>query len=350
MKDWRKTLIGADQTLLTAIQIIEGTAAKSCVIVDADDRLLGMVTDGDIRRGILKGIHLDDPVSRIMSTKPLRATADESEATVRKAMHAAQIRQMPRVDQAGKVVGLAILDDQFGNRFKDHWAVLMAGGLGTRLRPLTEDIPKPMLKVGDKPLLETIIEGFHRHGFRNFYISVNYKADVVMNYFGDGAKFGVNIRYLSEKEELGTAGALGLIDERPNQPMVVMNGDVVTGVDFASLLDYHRDHGAKATMAVREYSMQIPFGVVRVDGHSFLDIEEKPIQRSFVNAGIYVIDPDALDFVQRDQRLDMPDLFRTMSGKSWPLSVFPIRESWIDIGRIDDFERAQTEFNSPNRS
>lgn len=346
MKEWRKTLIGAQHPLIDAIKIIEATTAKSCVVVDSDERLIGMVTDGDIRRGILRGVRLDDPVALVMSTKPLRASVKESEAAVRKTMLAAQVRQVPLVDDDGKVVGLTIPIDEATERFKNHWVLLMAGGLGQRLRPLTKDIPKPMLKVGDKPLLESIVESFHRHGFRNFYISVNYKADVVTKHFGDGSNFGVTIRYLYEDEGLGTAGALGLIDKAPENPLIVMNGDVVTGVDFVSMLDYHQEHAAKATMAVREYNVQIPYGVVHVQNHAIVEIEEKPVHRSFVNAGIYVIDPDVLDLVGRGQKIDMPNLFKKMLDLSLPLSVFPVRESWIDIGRIDDFERANTEFRT----
>jgi NDP-sugar pyrophosphorylase family protein len=282
-----------------------------------------------------------------MSTSPRRAKPSDSEAKVRKAMVAAQIRHMPYVDESGRVVGLAVLAESGGEGLEGHWVVLMAGGLGTRLRPLTDDMPKPMLRVGDKPLLETIIESFRRHGFRNFYLSVNYKADVVTEHFGDGAALGVNIRYLREDTSLGTAGALGLIEDRPQRPLIVMNGDVLTSVDFGSLLDYHREHRAMATMAVREYDVQVPFGVVRVDGHSILGIDEKPVHRFFVNAGIYVIEPDVLDLVERGVRIDMPDLFQKMLDRSLSLSVFPIREYWLDIGRIGDFERANVDWHKP---
>jgi NDP-sugar pyrophosphorylase family protein len=222
----------------------------------------------------------------------------------------------------------------------------MAGGLGNRLRPLTEDVPKPLLKVGRKPLLETILETFRSHEFRNFYISVNYKAEMIKAHFGDGEKWKCTIRYLEENDRLGTAGALGLIPETPTQPLLIMNGDVLTNVDFSSLLSFHGEHQAKATMCVREFDFQVPYGVVNIDEHRITGIVEKPVHSFFVNAGIYVIDPELLSFVPKSGSFDMPDLFASALDKGMPTAAFPIREYWTDIGRIDDFHRANGDYAS----
>jgi NDP-sugar pyrophosphorylase family protein len=222
--------------------------------------------------------------------------------------------------------------------------VVMAGGLGTRLDPLTKDLPKPLLKVGSKPILETILSNFRGYGFAEFFLSVNYKAEMVKSYFGDGTRWGIRIRYLEESVPLGTAGSLSLLPERPTLPLVVMNGDLVTQVNFQHMLDFHREHAAVATMGVREYDMQVPFGVVRLEESRIVAIEEKPVHRFFVNAGIYVLEPDALDYVPRGEYFDMTTLFERLAKEGMPTSAFPIREYWLDVGRPDDLERAQIEY------
>jgi NDP-sugar pyrophosphorylase family protein len=221
----------------------------------------------------------------------------------------------------------------------------MAGGLGSRLGTLTADRPKPMLPLGNKPILETILQNFLDFGFRNFYVSVNYKAEMIQSYFGDGSKWGANIRYLKEAEALGTAGAVGLLPEPPQKPMIVMNGDVLTKINFLQLLDFHAEHEAHATMAVREYDFQVPYGVVKVEQEAIHSIDEKPIQKFFVNGGIYVLEPSVQKMIPRGERLDMPELFRTLHQAGKKTVAFPIREYWLDIGRIDDFERAKGEFS-----
>jgi NDP-sugar pyrophosphorylase family protein len=227
---------------------------------------------------------------------------------------------------------------------RDNWVVLMAGGLGSRLRPLTDECPKPMLRVGNKPLLETIIETFIEQGFRRFFISVNYMADTIKEYFGDGSRWGAEIQYLEETSRLGTAGALSLLPEKPQAPLLVMNGDLLTKINFRQLLDFHREHHAQGTMCVREYEFQVPYGVVKMDHHRITGFEEKPIQRYFVNAGIYVLEPQALQHIPHGVFFDMPSLFQTLMADRQEAVVFPIREYWLDIGHMADYDRANGEF------
>jgi NDP-sugar pyrophosphorylase family protein len=221
----------------------------------------------------------------------------------------------------------------------------MAGGLGTRLRPLTEDCPKPMLPVAGKPLLQNILEGFIASGFHRFYISVHYLADVIKKHFGDGERWGITIRYIEEDRPLGTAGALGLLPSVDHLPLIVMNGDLLTRVDFAELLDFHEGQKAEVTVGVREYEMQVPFGVIRSEGQNVVGIVEKPIQRFFVNAGIYVLSPRLVHTVAAGEHLDMPDLIQQVLDRQSPVAMYPIHEYWLDIGRPDDFVRAQLDYS-----
>ena len=251
---------------------------------------------------------------------------------------------MPLVDAEKRLIGLDTLDDLLKPKDKENRVVLMAGGLGMRLRPLTADCPKPMINVGNKPLLETILENFISYGFRRFYVSVNYKADVVKSYFGDGSKWGADICYLHEEKSLGTAGALSLIPEKPQHDLLVMNGDLLTKINFSQLLHFHKEKNAMGTMCVREYDFQVPYGVVQIEKDKMLGISEKPVHRFFVNAGIYVLAPQALDFVPHNTYLDMPSLFENMIAKKNEAVVFPVREYWLDIGQMSDYDRANGEY------
>jgi NDP-sugar pyrophosphorylase family protein len=254
------------------------------------------------------------------------------------------LRHIPVLDEQGRIVDLKILEDLIKRSSQDNWVVLMAGGLGARLRPLTNDCPKPMLRIGNKPLLETILENFIDFGYQRFFMAVNYKAEMIEDHFGDGSDWGVTIEYLREKKPLGTAGALGLLPARPSLPFLVMNGDVLTKINLQHLLDFHQTYQAKATMCVREYRFQVPYGVIQTDQHRLKIIDEKPVQKFFVNAGIYVLEPLVLDFVPDNDYLDMPALFEGLITKGLETIVFPIREYWMDIGRLDDIERANGEY------
>ena len=346
MTNWKSILISPAATIRDAVRTIDSGQLQIALIVDSDGRLLGTVSDGDVRRAILHGISLDSPASEIMNPKPTVATHNDDRNTILAVLQAKQLRRIPIVDDERRVVGLESLDELVRHPIRDNVVVLLAGGLGTRLRPLTNDTPKPMLTVGGKPLLEIIILNFIEFGFRRFYISVNYKAEIVENYFGDGSKWNIDIQYIHEGEKLGTAGPLGLLPNRPEHAMIVMNGDLLTKVDFDLLLNFHSAHRARATMCVREYDFQVPYGVVKLDSHRLVAIEEKPVQRFFVNAGIYVFEPEVLDLVRPNTHLDMPSLFEGLIQKQMEAAVFPIREYWLDIGHQSDLEQAHGDFKN----
>lgn len=342
MKDWRTTLVAPDATMRRAMEAMEASSARICLVADADDRLLGTLTDGDVRRAILRGQSVDGTVEAIMNREPRCAGPDASPDSLMNTLAARSLHHIPIVDAEGKVVGLVTLDDLVQPReARPNWVVLMAGGLGKRLRPLTEETPKPLLRVGGKPLLETILEGFVGRNFRRFYLSVNYKAEMVKAHFGDGSAWNAEIRYLHESQPLGTAGPLGLIDEVPDDPLVVMNADLLTTVNIDALLAYHAEQGCEATMCVGEYDFRVPFGVVDIDGTRITQISEKPVRSVLVNAGVYVLEPGVLGRVPRDAHLDMPDLFQMVMDGGGQAAVFPISEFWLDIGRPDDLDRAQ---------
>jgi dTDP-glucose pyrophosphorylase len=313
-------------------------------VVERDGRIVGTVTDGDVRRALLDGVSLDTPVERVMNRTPVTARAGISNAAALTLMRRRSIHQLPIVDDDGKVIEVRLIDDIAAASQSEHWVVLMAGGLGSRLKPLTDELPKPLIRVGDKPILETVLGGFIKSGFGKFFISVNYKADMIRDYFGDGSAWGVEIEYLQEDERLGTAGALSLMPNRPTQPFFVMNGDLLTTVNFEQMLKYHREHQAFTTVCVREHSITVPFGVVDLEDHRLLGIREKPTQKFFVNAGVYLLDPGVLDHLELNEVVDMPTLIERTIAKDRLSVVFPLREYWIDVGRLDDLQRASDEF------
>lgn len=345
MKRWKDILIAPNVSIMRAIELIDASSLQIALVINEAGQLLGTVSDGDVRRGILKGIHLSEPVRCIMFQTPTIAKAHEGRDTILALMKARQLRQIPIVDEDNHVVGLEVWDELIEVNNRENWTVLMAGGLGSRLGPLTKDCPKPLLKIGNKPILETIIDNCCEYGFRKFYISVNFKADMVREYFGDGSRLGVEIRYIHESKRLGTAGALGLLPEVPQQPLLVMNADILTKVNFQQLLAFHEEHAAMATMCVREYDFQVPYGVVNIERHRLVRIEEKPVQKFFVNAGIYVLNPVSLELIPKDEFFDMPTLFERLVARNSETAAFPIREYWIDVGRMDDLERAVGEYD-----
>ncbi len=344
MKTWESTLLSPDRTVMEALSVMDQSALQIGLVVDENRRLLGTVTDGDVRRALLAGKDLKSPVSEVMFTGFTYASPDDSDERVLALMRAKDLRQVPVLDAGGRVVGLRLLKDMVGLRKRDNLVVLMAGGEGARLRPLTENRPKPMLHVAGKPVLQTIIENFAAQGFNRFFVSVNYLGQMIEDHFGNGASLGVSIRYLKEERKLGTGGALGLLPERPDAPFFVMNSDLLTTVGFSKILDFHLANRAQATMCVRQYQFEVPYGVVRATGHRLLGLDEKPVHKFFVNAGIYVLEPDALALVPKNEFLDMPTLFSRIMEKGGQCAVFPICEYWLDIGHREDYERAKGEF------
>ncbi len=343
MKNWHDTLISQGANILDALRTLDATACQICLVTDETGRLLGSITDGDIRRGILSGLAMSSPAIQVMNTRPKTAVPGTSTAALAELMRIHDIRQIPLLNDHGQVVGLARLEDLTGRPTRrDNLVVLMAGGQGKRLRPLTEDTPKPLLPVGGRPILERILDGLIEQGFHRFAISVNYHAQMIIDHFGDGARWGVDVSYLREETPLGTAGPLGLLPERPQSPVIVMNGDLLTQVNLSKLLDYHADRHAHASMGVRKYDFQVPFGVVRLEGDEMVGIDEKPTHEFFVNAGIYALDALTIGLIRPGQAMDMPDLFSLARRQGQRTIAFPIHEYWLDIGRMDDFEKANT--------
>jgi len=344
--DWKTIAVFPDQSVGEAMEVINDGGVQIALVVDAHDRLQGVVTDGDIRRGILQGCTLDEPVRQIMTLSPITVRPDEDRQTLLNTMQARHIQQVPVVDAAGKVVGIEVLSDLLNPTRLPNPVVVMAGGLGTRLRPLTNDCPKPLLKIGGQPILETILENLSSYGFHRFYFSVNYHSEMIEEYFGDGSTWGVSIEYVREDKRLGTAGPLSLLPEVPSAPLIVMNGDLLTTLNFRHLLTFHSEQQAAATMCVREYSMQVPYGVVEVEGSTITRIREKPTERYFVNAGVYVFTPEVLALVPNNQYFDMPDLFTAILESQGRTAAFPIHEYWQDVGQKEDFHRANGEYEN----
>ncbi|EKE80840.1 nucleotidyltransferase family protein [Idiomarina xiamenensis] len=345
MKDWQSALVTPTATIADAMTTLDNAALRIVLVVDAERKLLGTLTDGDIRRGLLARKGLDTAVTEVMNSQPKVGYSDWSLERLQRWMEKHQVLQLPILNEQGTVTRLETLQSLLSRPQYDNAVFLMAGGFGTRLRPLTQDCPKPMLEVGGKPILQVILEGFVNAGFQRFYISTHYKPEMITSHFGDGSHWGVDIRYVHEDKPLGTAGALGLLRaEQLSEPLFMMNGDLLTNLDYRKLLDFHQQCGGVATMCVRQHEFQIPYGVVRSDGHQATGIVEKPVSWYDVNAGIYLISPELIERVPLQQRIDMPDLLTQEIEQQRQVNVFPLQEYWLDIGRMEDFKRAQSEF------
>lgn len=340
-----KNVLELNDTIETALRVIDAAHGKLGLVVDAELRLVGTVSDGDLRRAFLRGLTLTSPVCEVMNRNPITLNADAAPEIALELMRDKIIRHIPVVDSDKRIVALRSLDDFLRPRQRSNWVVIMAGGEGVRLRPLTEDLPKPMVPLGDRPLLQVIAENLKVLGFTRFYISVNYRADAIIRHFGDGSRMGLDIRYLREDKPLGTAGPLGLLPDPPDEPFIVMNGDIITKMHFPSMLDFHVEHSAAATMAVREYNVQVPYGVIKVDDMVISSIEEKPTQRHLISGGIYVFSPEVLRLIPADQRYDMPSLFNDLTVNNLSAVPFFLREYWLDIGHLEDLAQARRDFH-----
>lgn len=350
MNNWRDVVVSPTTMLREAIARIDVSGITAALVVDERDRLVGLLTDGNVRRAILAGRDLDTPTGEVMQRDPTAVPLETSRSEMLAVMRRHGFNHLPVVDADRTVLDLVTLAELAGGVERPTWVVLMAGGLGTRLHPLTEERPKPLLNVGGKPILETLLEGFADQGFKHVFFAVNYKADMIQSHFGDGSRWGINLRYLVEETRMGTAGALSLLPGLPAGPMIVMNGDLLTQVNYDGMLRFHDEHRAAATMAVKEYDMQVPYGVVRLDGPEIRRIEEKPVQHFFVNAGIYVLSPEVLARIPARSFVDMPALFHDAAAAGFKTIAYPMREHWIDIGRLEELERAQREWDSARAS
>lgn len=339
---WQKVLMSPERTVQDAIQNLDESGLQIVLVVNSEGELGGTVTDGDIRRALLRGRGLDTSIGSIISINPMVVPPDMSRELVLELMRVNKIHQLPVVDGSRKVIGLHVWDELVSPKLLDNTMVIMAGGLGKRLRPYTEDCPKPMLLVGGKPILEHIIERARSLGFRRFILSINYLGHLIEEYFGSGERWQISIDYLREQSPLGTAGALSLLDPRPNVPFLVTNGDVLTDVNYADMLNFHIHHRATATMAVRQHEWQHPFGVVHTEGLKIVGFEEKPIHRTYVNAGIYVVEPEIIDYLAVGGCCDMPTLFERVQTENKNTLAYPMHEPWLDVGRPSDLALAQS--------
>ena len=346
MNDIEKIKIVATLTIKKALGVINSGAVKIALIVDSDNKLLGTLCDGDIRRAILRKKSLNDTVEDVYFRSPTIAKKGSSKEDLLRLCSINGITQVPIVDEDRKIIDLFIIDDGLLKRLHENHVVLMVGGLGTRLRPLTERTPKPMLEVGGRPILETIVRCFVDSGFTNITMCLGYKSSVIQDYFQEGGGFGANIDYIVEEKKMGTAGALTLLEKKFNNPFFVMNGDLLTNIDFEKMLDFHVDSNSKATMCVREYDIEVPYGVVKVNNENIISIKEKPIHSFFVNAGIYLLEPGCIDLIPDNEFYDMPKLFEELIAIKERTVSFPLQEYWIDIGRLADYKRANVEYFS----
>lgn len=338
-------LLDPSASIIDGLKTIDTGQRRIGLVVDKAQKLLGTLTDGDVRRAILRGVNLEDPVNSIMNFDFIYIRPGESRESILKLANLNKIYQIPVVDEDFLLLGIEEVSELLVPQERSNKVVLMVGGLGTRLRPLTDDIPKPLLKVGDRPILETIVKSFVKYGFREFIFSVAYKSDMIEQYFGSGERFGAKIQYIHENKRMGTAGSLSLIKNQLTDDFFVMNGDILTNVNFESLLNFHEKHNSDATMCVRQYDYEVPYGVVNVEDYDIVSIKEKPVHKFFVNAGIYMLRPCILKSIPNNTFFDMPTLFNNMIEQNKKTMSFPVMEYWLDIGGIDEYNKANIEYS-----
>ena len=338
-KIWRQAVLPPTASIEEAIESLNKTSLKIVLIVNLDQSFMGTVSDGDIRRAMLRGKTLQTSVDQIANIECFKVTDNFDINTLPSIMRSNQIFQIPIVNANDELVGLHVWDEFSDVSELENVFIVMAGGQGERLRPFTENCPKPLVPVAGRPIIEHIIEHAKREGFRNFIFSINYLGHMIREHFGDGHQFGVSIEYIEEDEPMGTAGSLSLIKNLPKAPFIVSNGDVLTDSKYIQLLDFHKFHQADATMAVKLHEWQNPFGVVTTDGFEIKGFEEKPIYKSYVNAGIYVLNPDVLNVLEHGASCNMPDLFEFLRCNSNKTIAYPMHEPWLDVGRPEDLHK-----------
>ncbi len=355
MKNWKRIIVNPELSVIETMRVIDINSTRFVIVADKDFKLLGTVTDGDIRRALLGGHALEDNLYKVMNSNPVSLIDTSTEDKILNKIREKSIQHLPLVNENGEITNVISLSELSETYRRDNPVVIMAGGLGSRLGDLTKDCPKPLLKVKGKPILEHIIEGCKAHGLKNFFISVNYLSEQIEDYFGDGSKWNIEITYLKEEKKLGTAGALSLLSRELEKlsgeksklrelPVLVMNGDLLTKVNFTDLLDHHEVEENNATLCVRDYEIKVPYGVIETQNGQIQEIQEKPIHNYFINAGIYVLGPSALKSVPYGVKYHMTDLFQDLINGEKRAGVFPIREYWLDVGRIQDLEHARSNF------
>lgn len=330
--------------IIDVMKTINDNASGFVVIVDKDFKLFGTATDGDIRRGLLKGISLQASISEVMNSSPLTLPDESSTYERLQLMEEKQISLIPIINDSGILISIESLNELRESHLKDNFVVIMAGGLGSRLGHLTKDRPKPLLPIQEKPILEVIVENIKKFGFKNIFISVNYKSHMIEDHFGDGKKLGLNIKYLKESKPLGTAGALKLVP-KTNLPIVVVNGDVLSKINLPLFLKHHEEKKLDASMCVKHYEYRVPYGVVEIsDDGEVQKLVEKPIFSHLINTGVYILNSRTIEQIPEGESIDMPSLLESLLEKKFKIGSFQIKDYWIDIGQIEDYERAQNEF------
>lgn len=347
MSNWKEFILTPAHSIRAAMRVLDKGVFRITLVCNDSDQLLGTVTDGDIRRALLRNAHMEDPVSQVMNTQPVTATNTSSREQRLKLMSQHDLTALPIVDSDNKVVGLETLHQAMAPQQHDNPVFIMAGGFGTRLQPLTDHCPKPMLRVGDKPMLEHLISQFINLGFSNFYISTHYLPEVIHNHFGDGSKWQVNIHYVHESQPLGTGGALGLLPKNlPDMPLIMMNGDVLTKLNYAHLLQHHLNNTFDATVCVREDEHRVPFGVIETENQLITNVVEKPTYRYKINTGIYILNPEIVHSVQPDQRIDLPTLLEQHRHQGKRIGTYTSYDYWLDIGQMKDYQKAQRDIET----
>ena len=341
-KNWKKALLNVESSLKGAIENLNESTLQIVLVVDKSKKLVGTITDGDIRRALLRRASLDEPIGNILNKSPFVVSEAISERAAMHLMQLNKVLQIPVLDDSGLLCGLHVWSDATkSDSIRQNTMIVMAGGRGQRLHPFTEDCPKPMLEINGKPILQHIIERGKLSGISNFILATHYLGHKVEDYFRDGRDFGVKITYLKEENPLGTAGALSLMEDLPKFPLIITNGDVLTQVNYGDIIDFHDHNQASATMAVFQHKWENPFGVVKLKGLKVEGFEEKPIIESFINAGIYVLQPAALTRLKKGGHCDMPDFLQRLMNSGEEVNAYPIHESWIDIGRHKDLKSAR---------
>ena len=345
MKDIQNIKLSKNASIEEALKVIGDGAMQIALVVDKSDKLIGTLTDGDIRRGLLKGLDLKSSIKSIIFKTPTIAKESDTKEMILKLAISKKLNHIPIIDESGKVIGIQEISQLVMPNEKKNKVILMVGGLGERLGSLTKDTPKPMLKVGNKSILETIVENFKGYGYTNIVMCLNYKSEIIQDYFGDGSEFGVNIEYIVEEKRMGTAGALSLLKDNSKEPFFVMNGDLLTNVNFEKIHECYLLNNAQALMCVREYESQVPYGVINIENTKIVSVEEKPTQKFFVNAGIYMLNPEVLKYIPKNEFYNMTTLFEKLIDKDKNIISFPIDGYWLDIGRFEEYKKANEEYN-----
>jgi dTDP-glucose pyrophosphorylase/glutaredoxin len=337
--------IESDATIKEAMKVIDKNLTGGALVVNENNELVGTITDGDIRRAILRGLNINEGIEGAYFKNFKFVTEQHSKKKAKEYMLKNKIRQVPVIDKNKKLTDLYFLDDIISYDKKENYVFILAGGLGTRLMPLTETVPKPMLKVGDKPILELIIEQFKEYGYINFIISLNYKGEIIEEYFKDGKDFDVNIEYVTETKKLGTAGSIALVKEKFTKPFIVINGDILTGIDFDKFLNHHMKSNFDITVGVRNYEINVPYGVLVTDNMIIESLEEKPTYKFHINGGVYAVNPEVIEYIKENEIYNMTDLIEDTMDDKKKSGIYEITEYWTDIGHIDDYRKANTDIH-----